>query len=101
MSMNQTEQNIRQDYDPELQAIADYVLNYTIDSQDAFETARLCLMDTLGCGILALNFDECKKMLGPVVPGAELPNGVVVPGTSYRLDPVQGAFNIGTMIRWL
>ncbi len=99
--MNQTDQNIRQDYDNELKAIADYVLNYPIDSHEAYETARLCLMDTLGCGILALNFDECKKMLGPVVPGAELENGVVVPGTSYRLDPVQGAFNIGTMIRWL
>lgn len=105
MSTNttQAEQNLRKDYDPELMAIADYVLNEKIDSVDAYETARLCLMDTLGCGILALNFDECKKMLGPVVPGAELSNGlgVVVPGTSYRLDPVQGAFNIGTMIRWL
>lgn len=101
LKMNQTDYNVKQDYDVELKAIADYVLNYTINSQEAYDTARLCLMDTLGCGILALNFEECKKMLGPVVPGAELANGVVVPGTSYRLDPVQGAFNIGTMIRWL
>lgn len=100
-SYTQADQNLRMDYDPELIAIADYVLNYTIESAEAYETARLCLMDTLGCGILALNFDECKKMLGPIIPGAELSNGVVVPGTSYRLDPVQGAFNIGTMIRWL
>lgn len=99
--MTQAEQNIRKDYDPELIAIADYVLNTKIDSPDAYNTARLCLMDTLGCGMLALNFDECRKMLGPVVPGAELINGVVIPGTPYRLDPVQGAFNIGTMIRWL
>lgn len=101
MSLHQADKNIRKDYDSELTAIADYILNYTIDSADAYETARLCLMDTLGCGILALNFDECKKILGPVVPGAELANGVVVPGTNYRLDPVQGAFNIGAMIRWL
>lgn len=99
--ITQAEQNIRKDYDPELIAIADYVLNTKIDSPDAYNTARLCLMDTLGCGMLALNFSECRKMLGPVVPGAELINGVVIPGTPYRLDPVQGAFNIGTMIRWL
>lgn len=98
---SQAEKNIRKDYDSELMAIADYVLNYTIESEDAYNTARLCLMDTLGCGILALNFKECTKLLGPVVPGAELPNGVVIPGTSYRLEPVQGAFNIGAMIRWL
>ena len=95
------EKNIRMDYDPELIAIADYVLYEKIDSVNAYETARLCLMDTLGCGILALNFDECKKMLGPLVPGLELSNGSVVPGTSYQLDPVQAAFNIGTMVRWL
>lgn len=99
--ITQAEQNVKKDYDPELIAIADYILNYSIDSADVYNTARLCLMDTLGCGILALNFKECTKLLGPVVPGAELANGVVVPGTAYRLDPVQGAFNIGAMIRWL
>lgn len=93
--------NINKNYDPELIAIVDYVMDYAIHSPDAYETARLCLMDTLGCGILALNFDACKKMLGPIVPGAELSNGAVVPGTAYRLDPVQAAFNIGAMIRWL
>lgn len=97
----QAEQNQRTNYDPELIAIADYVLDYNINSDDAYETARLCLMDTLGCGILALNFQECRKMLGPIVPGMEMPNGVVIPGTGYRLDPVQAAFNIGAMIRWL
>jgi len=95
------DQNIKQDYDAELAAIADYVLNAKIESKLAYETARLCLMDTLGCGMLALNFEACRKLLGPVVPGAELPYGTAIPGTSYRLEPVQAAFNIGTMIRWL
>lgn len=95
------EDNIKPDYDQVMQDIADYVLNYEISSPEAYETARLCLMDTLGCGILALNFPECVKMLGPVVPGAEMQGGARVPGTSYQLDPVQAAFNIGAMIRWL
>ncbi|SFJ02490.1 bifunctional 2-methylcitrate dehydratase/aconitate hydratase [Planctomicrobium piriforme] len=86
-----------------LQQIADYVLETEkIASEEAFETARLCLMDTLGCGLLALNYPACVKLLGPVVPGATLPGvGARVPGTSYELDPVQAAFNIGAMIRWL
>jgi 2-methylcitrate dehydratase len=95
------EDNIKPPYDEVITAIADYVLNYEINSPLAYETARLCLMDSLGCGILALNFAECKKLLGPVVPGALLPGGARVPGTQYQLDPVQAAFNIGTMIRWL
>lgn len=95
------EENIKPDYDLVLRDIADYVLTTPIDSELAYETARLCLMDTLGCGILALSFGECTKLLGPVVPGALLPGGARVPGTSYELDPVQAAFNIGTMIRWL
>lgn len=95
------EDNIKPDYDKVLIDIADYVLNKKIDSVLAYETARLCLMDTLGCGILALNFPECTKLLGPVVPGASLVGGARVPGTAYELDPVQAAFNIGTMIRWL
>ncbi|MBP2258092.1 bifunctional 2-methylcitrate dehydratase/aconitate hydratase [Virgibacillus alimentarius] len=84
-----------------LEEITDYVLNKEITSEEAFTTARYVLMDTLGCGILALNYPECTKLLGPVVPGTVVPNGTRVPGTSHVLDPVRGAFNIGTMIRWL
>src|SRR6478736_5608185 len=81
--------------------IADYVLNYRVDSSLAYETARNCLLDTLGCGLEALEYPACTKLLGPVVPGTVVPNGARVPGTPYQLDPVQAAFNIGTMIRWL
>ena len=95
------EDNIKPDYDSVIVDIADYVLNKKIDSTLAYETAKLCLMDTLGCGMLALNFPQCTKLMGPIVPGATLPQGARVPGTSYTLDPVQAAFNIGTMIRWL
>lgn len=84
-----------------LTEIADYVLAAPASSAVARETARYCLMDTLGCGILALRFPECTKLLGPVVPGAVLASGARVPGTSFELDPVTAAFNIGTMIRWL
>lgn len=101
MHHNHVEDNVKPDYDQVIIDIADYVLNKEIDSVSAFETARLCLMDTLGCGILALNFSECTKLLGPVVPGATLTGGARVPGTQYELDPVQAAFNIGTMVRWL
>lgn len=98
---NYVEDNVKPDYDQVIIDIADYVLSKKIDSVVAYETARLCLMDTLGCGILALNFAECTKLMGPIVPGATLAGGARVPGTSYELDPVQAAFNIGTMIRWL
>lgn len=98
---NAVETNIKPEYDKELQAIADYVLSHEVNSDEAYETARLCLMDTLGCGILALGFPECKKMLGPIVEGAELEGGARVPGTTYQLDPVRSARNIGTMVRWL
>lgn len=98
---NYVEDNVKPGYDQVIIDIADYVLNKKIDSAVAYETARLCLMDTLGCGILALNFPECTKLMGPMVPGATLIGGARVPGTSYELDPVQAAFNIGTMIRWL
>lgn len=81
--------------------IADYVCKATIDSKTAYETAHYCLMDTLACGFQALDYPACAKLLGPVVPGATLAGGARVPGTSYELDPVQGAFNIGAMIRWL
>lgn len=84
-----------------LEEIADYVLNGEITSEEAIETARYVLMDTLGCGFLALRYPECTKHLGPIVPGTVVPNGSRVPGTSFELDPVQAAFNIGTIIRWL
>ena len=81
--------------------IADYALSYAIESEAAYETAFYCLMDTLACGFQALKYPACTKLMGPVVPGATMPGGARVPGTSYELDPVQAAFNIGTMIRWL
>lgn len=84
-----------------IEEISEYVLNKEITSEEAFSTAHYVLMDTLGCGILALNYPECTKLLGPIVPGTTVPGGSRVPGTSHVLDPVQGAFNIGTMIRWL
>lgn len=93
--------NERNQTDPLLKNIADYVVNKEITSKEAFDTARYVLLDTLGCGILALNYPECTKLLGPIVPGTVVPNGSRVPGTSYVLDPVRGAFNIGCMIRWL
>ncbi|MFC3907511.1 bifunctional 2-methylcitrate dehydratase/aconitate hydratase [Legionella dresdenensis] len=95
------EDNIKPDYDSVISDIANYVLHAEIKSPLAYETARLCLMDTLGCGILALNYPECTKLLGPVVPGADMPGGARVPGTSFELDPVQAAFNIGAIVRWL
>jgi 2-methylcitrate dehydratase len=91
----------RPDPDPLLLDIADYALALSIESTEAYDTARLCLMDSIGCMMLALNFPACTKMLGPVVPGADMPGGVRVPGTNYELDPVQGAFNIGALVRWL
>jgi len=91
----------RPGWDKELIAIADYVCDTEIDSELAFETAHYCLMDTLACGFQALDYPACTKLLGPVVPGATLPGGARVPGTSYELDPVMAAFNIGAMIRWL
>lgn len=100
-AMTAANNNIKPPYDALIQTIADYVLYADIQSQLAYETAHWCLWDTLGCGILALSFKECTKLLGPVVPGAELMGGARVPGTHYQLDPVQAAFNIGCMIRWL
>src|SRR6204780_130472 len=87
--------------DTVLSAIADYALGYTTPSELARETAYYCLMDTLGCGFQALRFPACTKLMGPVVPGAVMRGGARVPGTAHELDPVQAAFNIGTMIRWL
>jgi len=89
------------DYDPEIKDIASYVHNYPIDSELAFDTARWVFLDTLGCGLEGLRFKECTKLLGPVVEGTVVPNGPKVPGTPFQLDPVNAAFNIGAMIRWL
>jgi 2-methylcitrate dehydratase len=91
----------RPPYDQVLTDIADYVYGYTIESELAYTTARNCLIDTLGCGLEALEYPACTKLLGPIVPGTVVPNGAKVPGTDFQLDPVQAAFNIGAMIRWL
>lgn len=100
MSSN-ADYNLRPDYDRELQDLADYLLNYSITSQEALKTARLCLMDTLGCALLALRFPECTKHLGPLVEGTQVPLGARVPGTPYRLDPVKAAWDFGCALRWL
>ena len=99
MSSHITKSN--QPYDQEIIDIVDYVQNYEITSPVAYETAWNCFMDTLGCGLEALEYEACTKLLGPVAEGVTVANGVKVPGTSHVLDPVQGAFNIGAMIRWL
>ncbi len=93
--------NVRPKPDQVLVDIADYVLKYKVKSALAYETARNCLIDTLGCGLEALEYPACTKLLGPVVSGTVVPNGAKVPGTHFQLDPIQAAFNIGTMIRWL
>ena len=93
--------NIRPKPDKVLTLIADYARNFSVKSEQAYETARYCLMDTLGCGLEALEYPACTKLLGPIVKGTVVPNGARVPGTQFQLDPVQAAFNIGAMIRWL
>ena len=99
--MSSPTSNIRPKPDKVLVDIADYVARYAVKSKEAYNTARLCLMDTLGCGFEALSFPACTKLLGPIVPGTIVPNGAKVPGTSFQLDPVMAAFNLGAMIRWL
>jgi 2-methylcitrate dehydratase len=93
--------NVRPKADQVIIDIADYVSNYHVTSELAYQTAGYCLLDTLGCGLEALQYPECTKLLGPIVPGTAVPNGARVPGTRFQLDPVQAAFNIGAMIRWL
>ena len=117
-NMSHGESAIRPQPDKVLVDIADYVHNYKVDSELAYETARLCLIDTIGCGLEGLRFKECARLMGPVVEGTIVPNGPLctsspvralttfrtgtkIPGTNYQLDPIRGAFNIGTMIRWL
>lgn len=87
--------------DKVLSDIADYALSYEVKSDLAYSTARACLIDTLGCGLEALEYPACTRLLGPIVPGTVVPDGARVPGTGYQLDPVQAAFNIGAMVRWL
>lgn len=101
MQPTQADLNIRPAPDQELTDIADYVSGYTIASDEAYDTARYCLLDSLGCALLALKYPECTRHLGPIVPGTAVPNGARVPGTRYELDPVKAAFDIGTLVRWL
>ncbi len=93
--------NVRPAPDPLIVDLADYALSAKITSDEAYDTARWCLADTLACGIMALAYPACTKLLGPVVPGTTIRHGARVPGTTYELDPVQAAFNIGTIVRWL
>ncbi len=93
--------NERPQPDKVLTAIVDYVLDYEIKNDLAWKTAHYCLLDTLGCGLEALTYPACTKLLGPIVQGTIVPNGAKVPGTQFQLDPIQAAFNIGTIIRWL
>ena len=99
--MSAPSSNVRPAPDQVLVDIVDHVLGYRVESALALETARHCLIDTLGCGLEALSYPACTKLLGPVVPGTLVPHGARVPGTSFQLDPVAAAFNIGAMIRWL
>jgi 2-methylcitrate dehydratase len=101
MSHNEPGGSGRPTADRLLQEITDYTLTTRIDSAEAWATARYCLLDALGCGLLALDYPACSKLIGPVVPGATLPGGARVPGTGLELDPVQAAFCIGAMVRWL
>ena len=100
MSLN-VDYNLRPDYDKVIKDISNYVINYEVTSKDAMETARNCLIDSVGCGLLALQFKECVKHLGPIVEGTVVPNGSRVPGTNFTLDPVKAAWDIGCIIRWL
>jgi len=99
--MSEAASAVRPEPDRVLIDIADYAQTYRIESKEAYETARYCLLDTLGCGFEALGYPACTKLMGPIVPGTIVPNGARVPGTPFQLDPVQAAFNIGAMIRWL
>ncbi len=101
MSPHIADTNIRPDPDPELVAIADYVCDYEVHSQEAITTARHCLMDSLGCAMLALQYPEAIKHLGPIVPGTMVPNGARVPGTQFVLDPIKAVWDLGALVRWL
>lgn len=98
-TQNQTAPHVQ--FDKVMTDIVDYVIDFPITSTLAYDTAYYCLLDTLGCGMESLEYPACKKLLGPIVPGTHVPNGTKVPGTQFQLDPVQAAFNIGTLCRWL
>lgn len=97
----QTVRSQQIEFDKVISDIVDYVMDYPIISDLAYDTAYHCLLDTLGCGMKSLEYPACKKLLGPIIPGTIVPNGTKIPGTQFQLDPVQGAFNLGTMCRWL
>jgi 2-methylcitrate dehydratase len=99
--MQSSDLNLRPPFDPILQQIADYIISPRINSAEAYDTARYCLMDSLGCALLALNYPACTKLLGPIVSGTVVPSGSRVPGTNYELDPITAALNIGALVRWL
>src|SRR5215831_21251105 len=102
MTRTQTQMQVsRLAPDEVLLDIADYVAKYQVMSDIAYKTAQSCFLDSLGCALEALEYPACTKLLGPVVPGTIVPNGARVPGTQFQLDPVQAAFNLGAMIRWL
>ncbi len=102
MSLHDHRSTIRPEFDSVIADIADYVLDSDVaSSSEAMQTARYCWMDTIGCGLYALQYPACTKLLGPVVPGATMPGGARVPGTAHELDPVRAAWNIGAMVRWL
>lgn len=97
----QTQMTPHVQFDKVMTDIVDYVIDFPITSTLAYDTAYYCLLDTLGCGMESLEYPACKKLLGPIVPGTHVPNGTKIPGTQFQLDPVQAAFNIGTLCRWL
>jgi len=101
VSPRTSDANERPPFDPELVEIARYVARERIESPEAYETARYCLMDSLACALLALRFPACTRHLGPIVPGTQVPGGARVPGTEFVLDPVKAAFDIGALVRWL
>src|SRR6266481_3846804 len=99
--MQSPDLNVRPPFDPLLERIVDYAVSPQIKRVDAYDAARYCLMDSLGCALLALNYPACTKLLGPIIAGTIVPNGSRVPGTNYELDPITAAFNVGTLVRWL
>lgn len=101
MGQHDIRSTARPDPDQPMVDIADYVAGYTIDSKEAYDTARYMLLDSLACAALAMDHEACVKHLGPLVPGADMEGGARVPFTSHELDPVQAAYNIGVQVRWL
>lgn len=101
MALHSVDENTRPTADAELLTLADYAATYQTTNELAYTTARYCLMDALGCAMLAMQYPACTKLLGPIIPGTTVPVGSRVPGTDFMLDPILAAFNIGTQVRWL